>query len=298
MALLLSLFVITGGISLRGALAGTPIVNTAVLAFGALLANVIGTTGASLLLIRPLMRANDRRPRPVHVVVFFIFIVSNAGGLLTPLGDPPLFLGFLGVILFVYVTGAPGSALSVNRHVQALFQIAGMLVMAALSYKLTPLEAHAANRFGWAPIVEVGVVFSGVFLTMVPALHVLAAQGTALGLTRPWQFFWASGALSSFLDNAPTYLTFATLAVGVVNQLTGRAIAADNLAALAGDPVGAALLAAVFVRIGLHGRRLIHRQRPQTSWSRPWPKRAACACPPSSATWPGQPPSWPRSSSR
>jgi Na+/H+ antiporter NhaD/arsenite permease-like protein len=314
MALLGALFVITGGIYLRGELAGTPAVNTAFLAFGALIANLIGTTGASLLLIRPLLRANEKRQRRVHMVVFFIFIVSNGAGLLTPLGDPPLFLGFLrgvpffwalrlfgpwalvigtllvlfffvdrvalrreermrpaahlerairhgdeplrvvgglnfvwllGVIVVVYVSGAHADAISHNSHVQALFQVVGLLAMAALSYKLTPREVHTANGFGWAPILEVAAVFVGIFVTMVPALRVLAGQGAALGVTKPWHFFWASGVLSSFLDNAPTYLTFATLAVGVTNQMTGSQLSAEHLSALASHPFGATLLTAV-----------------------------------------------------
>ena len=314
MALLGALFVITGGIYLRGELAGTPAVNTAFLAFGALIANLIGTTGASLLLIRPLLRANEKRQRRVHMVVFFIFIVSNGAGLLTPLGDPPLFLGFLrgvpffwalrlfgpwalvigtllvlffvvdrvalrreerarpaahleqairhgdeplrivgglnfvwllGVIAVVYVSGAHAEAISRNPHLQALFQVLGLLAMAALSYRLTPREVHSANGFGWAPILEVAAVFVGIFVTMVPALRVLAGQGAALGVVRPWQFFWASGVLSSFLDNAPTYLTFATLAVGVTNQLTGSQLSAEHLSALASHPLGATLLTAV-----------------------------------------------------
>ena len=317
MALLLSLFVITGGIHLHGELAGTPVVNTAFLATGAILANLIGTTGASLLLIRPLLRANEKRQRRVHMVVFFIFIVSNGAGMLTPLGDPPLFLGFLrgvpffwaarllgpwifvngsllllfslvdnmmlrreerdqppqvkaeleaalrrpkeplrilgglnflwllGVIVVVYVSGAHADAITHNPHLQALFQIVGLLALASVSYRLTPRAIHQANRFSWAPIIEVAAVFIGVFVTMVPALRVLSAQGTSLGVIRPWQFFWASGVLSSFLDNAPTYLTFATLAVGVVNQLTGSTISPGHLAALAAHPVGATFLAAV-----------------------------------------------------
>jgi Na+/H+ antiporter NhaD/arsenite permease-like protein len=314
MALLGALFVITGGIHLRGELAGTPVVNTAFLAFGALIANLIGTTGASLLLIRPLLRANEKRQRRVHMVVFFIFIVSNGAGLLTPLGDPPLFLGFLrgvpffwalrlfgpwalvmgtlltlffiidnvvlrreerarprahleavirhgderlrvigglnflwllGVIVVVYVSGAHADAISHNPHVQALFQVAGLLAMAALSYRLTPREVHQANGFGWAPILEVAAVFVGIFVTMVPALRVLAAQGASLGITKPWQFFWASGVLSSFLDNAPTYLTFATLAVGVTNQVTGSHLSAEHLSGLSSHPWGATLLVAV-----------------------------------------------------
>jgi Na+/H+ antiporter NhaD/arsenite permease-like protein len=313
MALLLSLFVITGGVHLRGALVGTPRVNTALLAVGVLLANLIGTTGASLLLIRPLLRANRGRQRRVHMVVFLIFLVSNGAGMLTPLGDPPLFLGFLrgvpffwtmrligpwafvngsllvifaildtvmlrgearhpaappiqaparaaeplriaggfnfvwllGVVLVIYLSGAHAQALGDNAYLHTLLQVAGVLVFAGLSFRLTPRALREANRFSWAPIIEVAVVFLGVFVTMVPALRLLSSQGAALGVTKPWQFFWASGLLSGFLDNAPTYLTFTTLAVAVVNQLTGSHLSAEHLAGLGAHPVGAGLLAAI-----------------------------------------------------
>jgi Na+/H+ antiporter NhaD/arsenite permease-like protein len=313
--LLASLFIISGGVYLKGSLAGTPIVNTVMLGIGALLASFIGTTGASMLLIRPLLRANEKREKKVHLVIFFIFIVSNGAGMLTPLGDPPLFLGFLrgvpffwttlrllapwalvnglllvlfnimdqmvlnkeekarpgsqledvqkvkeplqiqgginflwllGVIAVIYVMGAHGNSISTNPNVQTLLQIVGMLGMAALSMKTTPKEIRAANKFGWGPIIEVAVIFIGIFVTMVPALKYLEAQGMHLGVTKPWQFFWASGALSSFLDNAPTYLTFASLGVGVVNQLVpGSGLTAENLGALAAHPLGATFLSAV-----------------------------------------------------
>jgi Na+/H+ antiporter NhaD/arsenite permease-like protein len=313
MALLTTLFVISGGVHLRGSLAGTPLVNTGLLAAGALLASLIGTTGASVLLIRPLLRANETRARVRHIVIFFIFIVSNGAGLLTPLGDPPLFLGFLrgvpftwtlrlfpawalvngillvlfnvidqvilnkeererpgaqleevqrvkeplrvegalnllwlgGVVLVIAGLGTLGPRYLPNQDAQAAAQVGALLGLMALSWFTTARGVHRANHFSWTPIAEVAVVFLGVFVTMIPALRYLEAQGSGLGITQPWQFFWAAGALSSFLDNAPTYLTFASLAVGVVNQTSGTAFAADNLGPLAAHPHGATLLAAV-----------------------------------------------------
>jgi Na+/H+ antiporter NhaD/arsenite permease-like protein len=309
-ALLASLFIISGGVYLRGSLTGTPAVNTSLLGIGALLASFIGTTGASMLLIRPLLRANEKRSRRVHLVIFFIFIVSNGAGMLTPLGDPPLFLGFLrgvpffwtlqlalpwllvngillalfyvldailanreerpaarleevheplrvegglnflwllGVIGVIYVMGKYGHAISSNHDVQAAVQVGGMLAMAALSLALTPRSVREANRFGWHPIVEVAALFIGIFITMVPALKFLEAKGASgeIQLTHAWQFFWMTGILSSFLDNAPTYLTFATLATGVVNKLTGAGLSAENLGALAAHPLGASFLKAI-----------------------------------------------------
>jgi len=304
-ALLGALFVISGGIYLRGALAGTPVVNTGFLAVGVLLASVIGTTGASALLIRPLLRANEDRPRSRHLVIFFIFTVSNGAGMLTPLGDPPLFLGFLrgvpftwtlqlaapwavvncallvifalvdrsiarheaprpldqgaeplriegelnlvwllGVVATVFVLGTYGRSWFAGASSRAAVQIVAMVVFAALSAVTTPRKVHEANRFTWAPILEVAVVFIGIFITMVPALEFLQERGASLGITQPWQFFWASGALSSVLDNAPTYLTFASLATGVANAGGGMLSAAD-LGGLAAHPVGHGLLAAV-----------------------------------------------------
>jgi Na+/H+ antiporter NhaD/arsenite permease-like protein len=283
MALLGALFVISGGIYLRGRIAGTPRVNTAVLGAGALLASLVGTTGASALLIRPLLRANEGRPRTRHIVIFFIFIVANSGGMLLPLGDPPLFLGFLRGVPFTWTLRLAAPWALINGTLLVLFsfvdryfftrekamsprqteplalegwpnlmllagvvgtmflvgvwRIAALLLLAALSAKLTPARIHQANRFSWAPLHEVAVVFVGVFVTMLPALAYLAERGATLGITRPWQFFWASGALSSVLDNAPTYLTFASLASGVA--------AAGNLGQLAAHPLGQHLLAAV-----------------------------------------------------
>jgi Na+/H+ antiporter NhaD/arsenite permease-like protein len=300
--LLAALFTIAGGIYVRGDLAGTPAVNTALLAVGAVLANLIGTTGASALLIRPVLRANEHRPHARHVVVFFIFIVANGGGLLTPLGDPPLFLGFLRGVPFTWTLGLALPWVVVNGALLVAFavfdvviarrdrapratpavrarlgldgkrnlvwllgviatvvvvgtyghhsaaattmQIVATVGLGALSMLTTPRRIHLANRLHWAPILEVAVVFAGIFITMVPALAFMQAHGASLGVTRPWGFFWASGALSSVLDNAPTYLTFASLATGVAG---GRAagLSAHDLGALAAHPAGGALLAAV-----------------------------------------------------
>jgi Na+/H+ antiporter NhaD/arsenite permease-like protein len=281
--LLASLFIISGGIYVQGSLSGTPLVNTAILGFGAVIANLVGTTGASVLLIRPLLRANASRKQKVHVVVFFIFVVSNCGGVLTPLGDPPLFMGFLRGVPFEWTLQLwpqwllvnsillavfnmwdqvalyreererPGSQLEqVMKHeplrVRGLFNLifllgivatiyaAGrglgnngekwpfgwqegvMFALAVLSYLSTPGDIHAKNRFTFGPIIEVAVLFAGIFITMVPAIQILNARGHELyelGMRTPAHFFWATGALSSFLDNAPTYITFAATAAGV-----------------------------------------------------------------------------------
>ncbi len=280
LVLLGALFVITSGIYVEGSLSGTPLMNSALLAIGAVLASIIGTTGASVLLIRPLLRANESRQARVHLVVFFIFIVSNCGGLLTPLGDPPLFLGFLNGVPFTWtlrlwpawllVNGTllvianvwdqvvldreererPGSQLEElmehvplrirgGRNVALLvaiiaivyaagrgigsggqswpfgWQEGAMAAVALASYLSTPSAYHTHNRFTFGPIIEVAVLFAGIFVTMGPALLILNARGAELGLREPWQLFWASGSLSSFLDNAPTYLTFAATAAGL-----------------------------------------------------------------------------------
>jgi Na+/H+ antiporter NhaD/arsenite permease-like protein len=305
--LLGSLFVITGGIHVSGSLSGTPLLNTAMLGIGALLSNAIGTTGASVLLVRPLLRANEPRVRKAHIVVFFIFVVSNCGGLLTPLGDPPLFLGFLKGVPFTWtlrlwlpwllVNGAllvifnvwdqivfareererPGSQfeevmehapLHVRGKRNLLFLLAIVAVIAASGHGLgnagrpwpfgiaelamlaiggaawwvTHDEHRLANRFSFGPIIEVAVLFAGIFVTMAPALLLLNAHAPGLGLREPWQFFWAAGILSSFLDNAPTYLTFAATASGVAGvPLHGRYLA-DFLAL---GPDSARVLAAI-----------------------------------------------------
>jgi Na+/H+ antiporter NhaD/arsenite permease-like protein len=264
--LLGSLFVISGGVRLTGDLRATPAVNTAFLATGALLASVVGTTGASMLLIRPLLDTNAERRHAVHTVVFFIFLVSNVGGCLTPLGDPPLFLGYLAGVPFAWTLRLTPAWLLANALLLAVYYlwdvrahgrespadllrdvsavrplkiegwgnlallggvVAGvawlgtpwrevaLVGLTGVSLAATPAERRRANRFTFHPILEVAALFAGIFVTMLPALDLLRARGAELGVREPWQFFWATGALSSFLDNAPTYLTFLALAQGV-----------------------------------------------------------------------------------
>ena len=266
--LLGSLFIVSGGIRLSGDLVGTPIANMGMLALGAVLANLIGTTGASMVLIRPFLAANNYRKHHIHLPIFFIILVSNIGGLLTPLGDPPLFLGYLlgvpffwtlrlfpvWVIALVYLLGifflidarsfgnmperlrreARSDKPVVLKGRRNLFCLAGILVAAFLpppyreavmiasaliSLKVTPRSYHEANGFNFHPILEVAILFLGIFITMGPALEILYLRGGELGLASPRQFFWATGLFSSLLDNAPTYLTFLTLAQGL--GLTG-----------------------------------------------------------------------------
>jgi Na+/H+ antiporter NhaD/arsenite permease-like protein len=293
--LLTALFTISGGIYIRGNLHGSPALNVAIMAIGAVLASVMGTTGASVLLIRPLIRANDNRKNVAHVVVFFIFIVSNAGGSLTPLGDPPLFLGFLkgveffwtlkhifpetlfligsllaifyvidtwhykreGVIRVDPTPDSPTFGLDGSINFVPLLMVMALVLMSGtwkpgisynvygtdvplpsllrdlalvgvtfLSLAITPAGVRQANHYSWAPMQEVAKLFIGIFLTMVPVLAMLkAGEGGAFaavaravtgpdGQPLPWAYFWFSGILSSFLDNAPTYLVFFNLAGG------------------------------------------------------------------------------------
>ncbi len=263
--LLGSLFTVSGGIYLAGDLKSTPLANAGLLAIGAILANFVGTTGASMILIRPLLRANAHRKHHGHLPVFFIFLVSNIGGALTPLGDPPLFLGYLkgvpffwtlklfplwltslGILLpafflvdrfFLFWDRTPHSAtepltgkgahLKGKRNFFCFATIIGavflpepfreilMILAAGVSLRITPKTYHEANGFNFAPIQEVAVIFLGIFITMIPALALLETRGSELGITQPWQFFWSSGFFSSFLDNAPTYMTFAALGQGL-----------------------------------------------------------------------------------
>ena len=315
--LLTALFTVAGGIYIRGNLHGSPGLNTAILAIGAVLASFMGTTGASMLLIRPLIRANDDRKHVAHIVVFFIFIVSNAGGSLTPLGDPPLFLGFLkgvdffwtvshifqetlflvGVLLALFYvldtwyyrrreekrlvdptpdTRAIGFDGKVNFALLGVvvflvllsgfwkssvsFDIAGTVVglpglvrdvglvgVTLLSLWLTPKQVHSDNQFGWGPMQEVAKLFAGIFLTIVPVIAMLKA-GTngpfgaiVSAVTRsdgspdPAMYFWATGILSSFLDNAPTYLVFFNTAGG--DAATLMTTLAPTLAAISAGAV-------------------------------------------------------------
>ena len=299
--LLTALFTVAGGIHIRGNLHGSPGLNTAILAVGAVLASLMGTTGASMLLIRPLIRANDNRRHVVHVVVFFIFIVSNAGGALTPLGDPPLFLGFLkgvdfswtlihlfpetlflvgtllalfyaldwwyyhkkeeikprdptpddrrfgfdGVINFLLLGGVVALVLMSGLWKSAVvFNIAGtevglpgivrdigLIIITVVSLLVTPGSVHADNQFSWGPMQEVAKLFAGIFLTIIPVIAMLKAGvdgpfGAVVravtnpdGTPNPAMYFWATGLLSSFLDNAPTYLVFFNTAGGDAQAL-------------------------------------------------------------------------------
>lgn len=315
--LLTALFTVAGGIHIRGNLHGSPVLNTAILAIGAVLASFMGTTGASMLLIRPLIRANDHRVHKAHVVVFFIFIVSNAGGSLTPLGDPPLFLGFLKGVDFFWTVkhifpetlflvgsllamffaldswffrqsgetsvpdptpdsrdfgfdgkanfGLLGAVVAlvllsgfwkspVALHVAGtevglpgLVRDIGLLAVTGLSLWLTPARVHDANQFGWGPMQEVAKLFAGIFLTIIPVIAMLKAgvDGAFGGVVRavtgpdgapiPAMYFWATGALSSFLDNAPTYLVFFNTAGG--DPATLMTTLAPTLAAISAGAV-------------------------------------------------------------
>ena len=272
--LLGGLYVISGGILLRGDLEATPLTNTMFLAVGSVIASFVGTTGASMLLIRALLQTNRERRHVRHTVVFFIFLVSNIGGMLTPLGDPPLFLGYLQGVPFawtfrlwppwlfmsaallvvyflwdrrVYARESPTARRRDRTHVEPLrvrgamngvglglvvlavaflpapWRELAIVTLAALSLWQTPAAIRRANAFTAYPIVEVAVLFFGIFLTMIPALDVLRARGAELGVRAPAQFFWATGGLSSFLDNAPTYLTFLALAqgLGLADEVVG-----------------------------------------------------------------------------
>jgi Na+/H+ antiporter NhaD/arsenite permease-like protein len=293
--LLTALFTVAGGIYIRGNLHGSPALNALLLLIGAVLASFMGTTGASMLMLRPLIRANDNRQHKAHVIVFFIFIVSNAGGSLTPLGDPPLFLGFLqgveffwtvhtllpetlflvgslllifllidawfykregvmpvdptpdtrrigfdGAFNFVLLLGIMGLVLmSGVWKSDVVFDIAGtevglpgvvrdvgLLLIIGLSLRLTPKAVHEANEFAWAPMAEVAKLFAGIFVTIIPVIAMLRAGTDGAfsavvhlvtrpdGQPDPLMYFWATGALSSFLDNAPTYLVFFNTAGG------------------------------------------------------------------------------------
>jgi Na+/H+ antiporter NhaD/arsenite permease-like protein len=241
--LLTALYTVSGGIYVRGNLKGTPGLNTAILAIGAVLASFMGTTGASMLLIRPLLRANDNRRHQVHVVVFFIFIVSNAGGSLTPL---------LAVVALVLMSGlwrTDAGLVLAGTHVglPGLVRDAGLIAVTLLSLRLTPRSVHQANEFGWGPMQEVAKLFAGIFLTIIPVIAMLKAGtggpfGAIVGaVTRadgtpdPLMYFWATGLLSSFLDNAPTYLVFFNTAGGDAAQM--MTTMAPTLAAISAGAV-------------------------------------------------------------
>lgn len=299
--LLFALFTVAGGVLLKGNLHGSPGLNTSILGFGTLIASITGTTGAAMLLIRPIIRANDNRLHNVHVVVFFIFLVANIGGSLTPLGDPPLFLGFLkgvsffwptlnllapmvlvaaillaifyaldsylfhidadyppkpdptpdsrlridgwlnvlllgGILLAVLLSGVwkPGITATIN-HVEVEFQNVlrdvTLLAIAWISWRFTRPHIREGNGFTWGPILEVAKLFAAIFITIIPAIAILragtnGALAPVVGLVTDPQgqpidgmYFWLTGLLSSFLDNAPTYLVFFNAAGGDARQL-------------------------------------------------------------------------------
>lgn len=257
-----SLFVVSGGVLIKSSRRGTPIVNAIILFVGAVIANIFGTTGASMLLIRPYIRLNRYRFRPYHLV-FFIFVVSNIGGCLTPIGDPPLFLGYLkGIPFFWFLKNLfplwifeVGIVISIFLLIDFLnyrklrkeehpklephFEIKGlrnmffilfilfavfiktpfreiiMILSAIASLLFTEKEIHRENEFNFHPITEVAILFLGIFSTMTPALDWLELNAKIIGITSPLIFFWSTGIFSSFLDNAPTFLTFLSTAIGV-----------------------------------------------------------------------------------
>jgi Na+/H+ antiporter NhaD/arsenite permease-like protein len=297
--LLFALYVVAGGILVTGNLRGTPATNVTLLAFGTLIASIVGTTGAAMILIRPLLRANEHRSANAHVVVFFIFLVCNIGGALSPLGDPPLFIGFLKGVDFFWTTthlwletllvsvavlamfaaldvyfarreqnSPPQAAQPLNLRVHGLINLAligmiilailgsalwkpgivfdvvgtkvelqnlvrdvGLLLIAGLSLWLTPDEHRATNGFTFEPIREVAILFAGIFTCIIPVLAmleagrngsfaaVIAAVTSPDGTPRDAMYFWLTGILSGFLDNAPTYLVFYNLAGGDAERL-------------------------------------------------------------------------------
>jgi Na+/H+ antiporter NhaD/arsenite permease-like protein len=302
-ALLFALYVVAGGILVTGNLRGTPLVNFAILTLGTVIASLVGTTGAAMILIRPLLRANAARLHNAHVVVFFIFLAANMGGSLTPFGNPPLFVGFLrgvdffwtaqhlwaptavatalvlaafvivdlwfyvrhdrkiatvgeaqppvrlrlrGGINFLLIAGIvaaifasafwrPGVRFDVygtTLELQNLLRDAVLVLIAVLSLVITPNEHREANGFTWEPIAEVAILFGGIFACIIPVLAMLqagpagafswlVAAATADGGPNDVAYFWLTGALSAFLDNAPTYLVFFELAGGDPHALMG-----------------------------------------------------------------------------
>ena len=290
--LLFGLFCVAGNISLDGDLVGSPRVNTIILLIGTFLSSLIGTTGASMLLVRPIIKMNSWRHRRSHIMIFFIFLISNMGGCLTPIGDPPLLMGFMRGVPFTWsihllpvlcfnllvllpvfymidrknyrLDIAEGSVPDISKESTELkfhgghnvifiitiviavvlsgtlsnvpafigadgvlkglhigevtfsfvtmIEIAIILLSAFLSFKTTKKEIRTKNHFNWGAIKEVAILFIGIFITMQPALIILKAVGPTLGISKAWQMFWTTGALSSFLDNTPTYLVFFTTA--------------------------------------------------------------------------------------
>ena len=287
--LLWALFTVSGGILVKGTLKGKPVTNLVILIIGTVIASWIGTTGASMVLIRPILRANSGRKNKMHIVIFFIFLVSNIGGSLTPLGDPPLFLGFLHSVPFfwtfhlfsemlfvvvillglfflldtilynkdkkagnieednsevmpirieglhnlLFLLGIIGgvlmsglihmgsvTVLGVHMEIQNILRDVILISMGLLSLKTTRKDIREGNEFTWFPIQEVAYLFAGIFMCIIPALAMLKAGSHGAlafiieAVKQPWHYFWITGSLSSFLDNAPTYLTFLNTSLG------------------------------------------------------------------------------------
>jgi len=325
--LLWALFTVAGGILLRGTRAGTPVVNTGFLVVGTILASWMGTTGAAMLLIRPVIRSIKNRQYKVHTIIFFTFLVANIGGSLTPLGDPPLFLGFIhgvpffwtfnilphmifvsflvltvyfiidtilfkkemkqgnssfeaqlkeekqplrlvGSYNFIFLAGVVGGVLmsgmvklgsvnilGIHVEIQNMLRDGILICMGLLSMKFTPWKLREENGFTWFPIMEVAYLFAAIFMTIVPALAMLKAgsEGSLAfiinAVKEPYHYFWFTGILSSFLDNAPTYLTFLNTALG--NFYAGmpelqavHALIADNAVYLKAISAGAVFFGA------------------------------------------------------
>lgn len=310
--LLGALFIVTGGIRIEGNVAATPAANVSVLCSGFVLASFMGTTGAAMLLIRRLIEINKRRTYKTHTILFFIALVANCGGILTPLGDPPLFLLYLrgadffwfmnlapqwlfagGLLMLIYyftdryyyakepaearLKPAKGSSkirivgkrnilllvgivltVSLVNHsyipamgdpeapvfMRFLREIV-LVIIAVASLAVTGRGIRRANNFSWEPITEVAVLFVGIFATMTPALIYLNANAASLGLTHPWHFFYGTGALSQFLDNAPTALAFHTVATGLPHVDGVRYIADVPEPLLAAISLGAVFFGAM-----------------------------------------------------
>ena len=311
--LLGSLFTITGGIHLKGDIEAKPFYNLIFLALGAILASFMGTTGAAMLLIRPLIKTISERKYKTHTILFFIAIVANCGGLLTPLGDPPLFLLYLrgapftwffnlvvewafvnclllliyflvdtyyykkespedikfdktnkeplrleGKLNFLALIGVVLSVAFLNPHYipamkgneyMIFIREGAMVLCALLSLYFTPKQVRKDNFFTWHPIIEVAFLFLGIFTTMAPALLYLESNAASFGLTEPWHFYYATGLLSGFLDNAPTAISFYQLAHGLADVNQGVLIAGISEELLAAISLGAVFFGA-FTYIG------------------------------------------------
>ena len=305
--LLFSLYVISGGVAVEGHLVGRPRLNTAIIGIGGLLASFIGTTGAAMLLIRPLLAANAKRNYVVHTVIFFIFVVCNTGGCLLPIGDPPLFLGFLrgvnftwtlnlwpmflmvngtllatyfiwdtiryrkedhaaveappaeptrfairGGLNFVWLVGVIGCVALLDPskafpgthwHAPVYFREIVMLGLTALSLWTTSSLLRQKNAFNYDAILEVAALFIGIFICMQAPIQILNTYGSSLGINSSWKFFWGTGVLSSFLDNAPTYVVFFETAKTLPSQ--GATMAGVYEPFLAAVSLGAVFMGAM-----------------------------------------------------